>query len=146
MKLSEQIDEKMKTAMKEKDEIMLPLMRMLKSAIKNMEIEKGHELDDAETLNVLERQAKQRKDSIEQYTAGGRADLASHEKAELDIIMEFLPEKMGEDEVREIVKKKVTELSGEDFGRVMGAVMKELAGKADGGMVQRIVKEEIEKA
>jgi uncharacterized protein YqeY len=144
MSLQAQIDERMKKAMIEKDELNLPLMRMLKSVIKNAEIEKGEELDDAEVISVLEKQAKQRKDSIEQYEAGDRKDLADHEKAELAIILEFLPEKMGEDEIREVVKAKIAEMAGADFGKVMGASMAELKGKADGGTVQRIVKEEMD--
>lgn len=144
MSIIEQIDERMKKAMVEKDELNLPLMRMLKSVIKNAEIEKKKELDDAEVIAVLEKQAKQRKDSIEQYETGGRKDLADHEKAELAVIEEFLPEKMSDEDIRAIVKKKVAEMSGEDFGKVMGACMGELKGKADGGTVQRIVKEEMD--
>lgn len=143
MSIKEDIEEQLKQAMIAKDELTLSVLRMVKSAVKNMEIEKGHELDDAEMIAVLEKQAKQRKDSIEQYDAGNRADLSEREKSELTLIEKFLPEKMGEDEVREIVKKKVTELAGQDFGRVMGAVMGELKGKADGGLVQKIVKEEM---
>lgn len=144
MTIKEQIEDMMKKAMIEKDELSLPLSRMLKSVIKNEEIDKGHELDDEETIAVFEKQAKQREDSIEQFEKGERSDLADHEKAELEIIKKFLPEKMGKDEIREVVKKKVAELSGQDFGRVMGVVMGELKGKADGGTVQRIVKEEME--
>lgn len=153
MAVTDQIDELFKKSMSEKDEISLSVSRLLKSAIKNAEIEKKSELSDDDVLAVLEKQAKQRRDSIEQYEKGGRPEMAKQEKTELAIIEKFLPEKMGEDEIREIVKKKVYELEGHpsagsgqvDFGRVMGAVMGELKGKADGETVSKILKEELEK-
>lgn len=143
MGLLDQIDEMFKKAMTEKDEVSLSVARLLKSALKNAEIEKKGELSDEDVLVVLEKQAKQRRDSIEQYEKGGRPELAEQEKKELEIIEKFLPEKMSEDEIREVVKRKIAELEGQDFGRVMGAVMGELKGKADGGIVQKIVKEEL---
>lgn len=143
MSLREQIAEMATSAMKEHKELELGLFRMVKSAIKNTEIEKGHELSDEEVMAVLEKQAKQRRDSIEQYQNGGRSDLAQRESAELELIEKLLPEKMNEEEVRAIAKNKIAELEGQDFGRVMGSVMGELKGKADGATVQRIVKEEM---
>ena len=151
MLVMDQIDELFKKSMSEKDEVSLSVARLLKSAIKNAEIEKKSELSDDEVMAVLTKQAKQRRDSIEQYEKGGRPELAEKERAELVIIEKFLPEKMDEGKIREIVKKKVAEHEGDpstgsgqvDFGRVMGAVMGELKGKADGGTVQKIVKEEL---
>jgi uncharacterized protein len=143
MTLKQQIDEKMTEAMKEKSADTLNLFRMLKSSIKNAEIAKGHELEDEEVLVVLEKEAKQRRDSIEQYEAGGRADLAEVEKKELAVIEAYLPEKMGEAEVRDAVKAVIAENDGADFGRVMGAAMGKLKGQADGDLVQKIVREEM---
>lgn len=143
MSLREQIEELANSAMKEHKELELGLFRMIKSAVKNTEIEKGHELTDEEVLGVLEKQAKQRRDSIQQYQDGGRQDLADKETAELKLIEALLPEKMSEEEVRQSVRDMVSELSGQDFGRVMGAVMAQLKGKADGALVQKIVKEEM---
>lgn len=143
MSISLEIEGGIKKAMVEKDELSLSTLRLLKSAIKNAEIEKGSELDDAEALVVLEKQAKQRRDSIDQYEKGDRPELAEKEKKELEMIEKFLPAKMGEDEVREVVKKVVSENEGADFGRVMGAAMGQLKGKADGSVVQKIVKEEL---
>lgn len=142
MSLREQIEVMANTAMKEHKEVELGLFRLIKSAIKNTEIEKGHELSDEEVMVVLEKQAKQRRDSITQFESAGRQDLAEKEKQELALIEALLPEKMNEEAIRETVKKIVSEHTGEDFGRVMGAVMAELKGKADGATVQRIVKEE----
>lgn len=143
MSLKEDIEVKMKEAMKAGDAEALSLYRMLISAIKNAEIEAKGELDDNGVIAALERQAKQRRDSIEQYKSGGREDLAKKEEAELKIIEGFLPEKMGEAEVREIIRKKIAEMPDAQFGQVMGASMGELKSKADGALVQKIVKEEM---
>ena len=143
MNLKAHIDEKMKEAMRSKDAEALSLFRMLKSAIKNEEISKKAELEDADIIAVLEKQAKQRKDSIEQYEQGGRSDLANKEKSELEVIEKFLPEKMSEETVRKTVKAKIASMPDAQFGQVMGACMSELRGKADGQLIQRIVKEEM---
>ena len=144
MSLRQQIEDSIKSAMLEKQELELGLYRLLKSAIKNQEIEVGHELSDDEVIIVLEKQAKQRRDSIDQFEKAGRSELAQHEKDELVIIERFLPEKMSEEEIRTVVKAKIAEMAGADFGRVMGAVMGELKGKVDGGTVSRILKDELE--
>jgi len=142
--LKSQIEDSFKKALTERDEARLSLFRMIKSAIKNKEIELGHDLDDAEMTTLLEKEAKQRRDSIEQFQNGGRAELAQKEQSELDIVASFLPEKMSEEEIRGIVKQVIGELGEktEDFGKIMGAVMAELKGKADGALVQKIVREE----
>lgn len=145
----EQIDNDFKQAMISKDELGLSVSRLLKSAIKNAEIDKGSELDDESVILVIEKQAKQRRDSIEQFDKAGRTDLSEKEKAELAIIEKYLPEKMSEEDVRAIVSKIVSENAGQDgstgspqaFGRVMGMAMGKLKGQADGAMVQKIVRE-----
>lgn len=143
MTIVEQIDVRLKEAMIAKDEQSTGLYRLLKSALKNAEIEKRSELEEADVIRVLEKEAKQRRDSIEQYRAGNRADLAAHEEAELKVIEGFLPEKMGEDDIRAEVKKVIAANSGVDFGRMMGLAMGQLKGKADGALVQKIVREEL---
>lgn len=143
MAMTDQIDELFKKAMSDKDEVSLSVARLLKSALKNAEIEKRGELSDDDVLAVLEKQAKQRRDSIEQYKKGGRPELAEKEKQELAIIEKFLPEKLDENEVRKVVKEKVAAIPEAQFGQVMGAVMSELKGKADGGTVSKILKEEL---
>lgn len=143
MTIVEQIEARLKEAMIAKDEQSTGLYRLLKSALKNAEIEKRSALDEADVIRVLEKEAKQRRDSIEQYQAGNRSDLVAHEEAELKVIEGFLPEKMGEPEVRAEVKKIIDANSGIDFGRMMGLVMGQLKGKADGGLVQKIVREEL---
>lgn len=143
MEIKTQIEEKMKEALKNQNTEVLSLFRMLKSAIKNAEIEKRAELEDADVIRVLEREAKQRRDSIEQYRAGNREDLANHEQSELEIIEEFLPQKMTEEEIRAEVKDIISKNPDQDFGRIMGAVMFRLSGKADGSLVQKIVRSEM---
>lgn len=143
MTIIEQIEARLKEAMIAKDEQAIGLYRLLKSALKNAEIEKRAELDEAEVLRVLEREAKQRRDSIEQFQAGNREDLAKHEQDELKVIGAFLPEKMTEEDIRAEVKKAVAASAGQDFGRVMGMAMGQLKGKADGALVQKIVREEM---
>jgi uncharacterized protein len=144
MSVREQIENGLIKAMHDKNELELSVFRLLKSAVKNAEIEKKSELSDDEIMAVVEKQAKQRRDSIDQYEKGGREDLAAREKEELDLIEKFLPEKMGDDEIRTVVKNKIVEAGeGADFGRVMGMVMTELKGKADGSVVQRLVQEEL---
>lgn len=143
MTLRDQIEEKYKKALTEHNEVEVSIFRLIKSAAKNTEIEKKHDLSDEELLVILEKEAKQRRDSIEQFRAGGRDDLAEKEDTELKIIESFLPEKMGDDAIKEIVKKIIAENKGVDLGRAMGLAMSQLKGKADGSLVQKIVREEL---
>ena len=146
MNITEKIDTDLKTALKEKSELKLSVLRMLKTALKNAEIAAKGTLSDDDAMRVLNTQAKQRKDAIEQFTKGDRGDLADKEKAELEIIEAYLPEKMGEEEIRKIVQAKIT-AAGDDlnFGKVMGMVMKEVGQGADGQLVRQVLNEELEK-
>jgi hypothetical protein len=144
--LQQKIKNQIKEAMMAKDTVRLTVLRGLSSAITNDLVEKGRtpqgELTDEETLAVIRRQVKQRKDSIEQFIKGGREDLADDEKAELAHLEIYLPQMMAEDEVKKIIENKKTELSivdAKDKGRLMAEVMKDLKGKADGMMVKNIV-------
>ena len=119
---------------------------MLKTALKNAEIAAKGPLSDDDAMKILNTQAKQRKDAIEQFTKGGRSDLAEKEKAELEILEAYLPEKMGEEEIRVIVAKKIDEVGGDlNFGKLMGMVMKDVDQGADGQLVRKVLTEEIEK-
>ncbi len=146
MSLQTQIREDLKNAMKAKDEVKLSVVRSLITLFTNESIAKGKPSADAlteeETVALVRRAVKQRKDSIEQFTQGGRADLASNEKAELAILESYLPAQMSKDEILKIAKKKKDEMGAVDkskMGMFMGAVMKELKGKADGGDVKAVV-------
>lgn len=146
--MSIQLDmkERMKDAMRAKDSVRLGVIRAIISSFTNESINLGKgpagELSDEEALAVIRRESKKRKDSIEQYTNGGRPELAETEAAELAIINEFLPTLMSEDQVRPIVEAKKAELGVTDksgAGQLMKAVMTELKGKADGSTVKAVV-------
>ena len=146
MNLKEQIENDLKISMKSGDSTVRDVLRMLSSDIKNAEISKGNEIDDEKIIEIIKKNIKSRKDSVEQYTKGNREDLASQEERELKILEKYMPEQMGEDEVRKIVFniiKKSEASSASDFGKVMGLAMKEIGNKADGNVVSGVVKEEL---
>lgn len=148
MTLKEQIESDLIEAMKSKNDTKVSTLRMLKSAIKNAEIAKMKELEDTDIIGTIQGQIKQRRDSITLYEQGNRQELADKEKAEIEILTKYLPEQMSEDEVRSIIVKAITETGASgmaDLGKVMGKIMPEVKGKADGSMVSNIVKEELSK-
>ena len=118
-------------------------LRMLLAEIKRYQIDEKTEATDEVVLTIINKMVKQRKDSIEQFTKGGRDDLASKEKDQLEVIKQYLPEQLSEDKIREIVEAAVNSTqasSMQDMGKVMGAIKPELQGKADMGLVSQIVK------
>lgn len=148
MTLFERLYEDMKQAMKAHEEVRLQVIRMAIASCKNYKIEKYGTADtpltDEDVLTVLTKQIKQRKDSIESYVAGGRHDLADKEKDELTHLHPYVPAMMSEDEVREVVAKTKEETGISDManmGKLIGAVMAKVKGKADGSVVQKLVKE-----
>ena len=146
MNLKEQIENDLKSSMKSGDNIVRGVLRMLSSDIKNVEINEKKKVSDEKIIEIIKKNIKSRKDSIEQYTKGNREDLADQEKKELKILEEYMPEQMSEDEVREIVVDIISKseaVGASDFGKVMGIVMKEVGNKADGNVVGGIVKEEL---
>lgn len=150
MAIKDQIMADLKQAMKDKEQDKLRVLRSLKSKLLEREISerKGGEgeLSDEQTIEVLMKAAKQRKESIEQFEKGDRSDLADAEKGELEIINSYLPKMLSEKEVRDIAKEKIEEIGAEDMsdmGQVMGALMQELKGKAEGSVVSKVVKEEL---
>jgi len=148
MTLKEKIKSDLKDTMKSGDVVARGVLRLLGSDIKNEEIAQKKELADDDVLKIIKKGIKTRKESIEQYKAGRRKDLAEQEEKELKILEKYMPEQMGEDEVRKIVSdivEKLENVNASDFGKVMGATMKEIGGNADGNVVSRIVKEELEK-
>lgn len=138
----------MKIAMKEKNTIALTALRAVKSAILLAQTETGasDELTQEQELKILQKQVKQRKDSAAIYLAQGREDLAEPELAEAEIISQFLPEAMTEEEITKVVLQTIQKVGAagmKDMGKVMGIVSKELAGKADGKTISNIVKENL---
>lgn len=151
MSIPEQIQKDMTEAMKARDERRLSALRMVKSALKNREVEKRGPLDDKEALQVLSTLVKQRKDSIEQFTKGGRTELADKEKAELTLIESYMPKAVGEEEVVGTVRATIAEMGSptiKDMGNVMKAVMAKFSAsgaRVDGKQVSEVVKRELSK-
>ncbi len=150
MSIKEQILNDLKSAMKSRDSERLRVLRSLKSKMMEKEIaeRKGSkaELSDEQAVEVLVKASKQRKESIEQYREGGRDDLVENEEKELAIIKEYLPEMMDKEAVRQEARKTIEKLGAEgmqDMGKVMGVLMKDLKGKAEGSTVSAVVKEEL---
>lgn len=144
MSLLDQLTADLVTAMKARDAAALSALRMLKTALGNAEIEargKGAALDDAAQLAVVKRHAKQLAEAAEEYRKGGRADLVSQTEAELKIIEKYLPAAMSEDEIRKVVAAVRARTGATQMGSLMGAVMKELQGRADGTIVRKLVEE-----
>ena len=152
MSLHQKISDNLKEAMKAGQEFEVGVFRFLLSALHNKEIEKkgkGLEpvLSDSEVIEVLIKEAKKRKESIEAYTKGARSDLAEKETKELEIIKKYLPEQLGEEEIEKIVKAAIEKTGAKeikDFGKVMAEAMKELRGKADASLVSEITKKNLE--
>lgn len=152
MTLKQRITDDMKAAMKAGDRVRLGCLRMLRSKLQEAELaaraKKGldYSIEDDAALTVVATYAKQRRESIESYRKGGRDDLAAREEQELAVILEYLPQQMSEDEIREVVSEAV-EASGasspKDMGKVMKLVMPRVKGRADGQLVNRIVRETI---
>ncbi|MDD2664567.1 MAG: GatB/YqeY domain-containing protein [Dechloromonas sp.] len=143
MSLKARITEDMKTAMKAKDSARLAATRLLLAAIKQREVDERIELDDAAVTAVIEKLVKQRKDSVAQYLAAGRQELADAEQFEIGVLSAYLPEKMGSDEIATAVAAAVAETGAKgpaDMGKLMGALKPRLAGKADMAEVSRLVK------
>ena len=146
MALPTQIDQDLATSMKEGVVARTAGLRLGKSSLKNEQIKRGHELSEAEALKVLQREAKQRKDSIEQYRAGNRADLAESEQHELTIIEAYLPQQMSPDELEQLVDSVIAETNATgvaQMGAVIGAVLARAKGRADGAAVSQLVRQKL---
>ena len=145
MKIQEKIQTDLKKAIKTNNIIERDTLRFLNSLIKNTEIEKRKQsgkLSDDEVIKVISQSVKQRKESAKQYKKGGRNDLAEKEERELNIISNYLPQQLSAEEIEKTVKRIIGQTKAQsesDMGKVMGAVMKQIAGRADGNLVREIV-------
>lgn len=143
MSLQTDIESAMRAGMKAGDAQRVSTLRMVMAAAHNRQIELGHELTDAEVVEVLDRQVKQRRESVELYRGGGRDDLADAEEAEITILREFLPEPLTDAEVEQLVREAVAATgasSPADMGKVMGALVPQTKGRADGKLVSDLVR------
>ena len=147
MIIQERIQKDLVEAMKSKNRLRLEVLRGMKAAIKNREIEKLRQLTETEVLQVLQSLVKQRKESVEQFIKGGRHDLSSREESEIRILESYLPLPVGEEEIKMVVTQVIGELqanSAKDFGRVMKSVMGKFSGKAvDGKVVNDLVRSQL---
>jgi len=143
MSLQEQLNTAMKEAMRAKDSLRLNAIRLVKTAIKNKEIEARQEFDDQAVIGVLSTLVKQRRESAQVYRESNRTDLAEKEEMELAVIQEFLPQQLNEEEIKTIIEAAVLETgaaSARDMGKVMKIVSAKTVGRADGRMVSELVK------
>ncbi len=143
MSLVKRIEQEYLAAYKAKQEVTLLVLRAVKTACKMKQVELGRELEDADVMAVLQKEAKQRQEAMEQFTAAGRTDLTEKEEAELVVLKSFLPEAMPEDEVKALVEATVTELGAssiKDMSKVMQAIMQSHQGRVDGKTLSSLVK------
>ena len=148
MTLLETLNADIKTAMKARDKEKLSVLRMIKAAIQKEQIHLGHDLNDDEELTVLSREMKQRKDSLTEFENANRQDLADKVSSEIAIVETYMPAQLSDDELTDLVRKAINDLgvtSQKQFGKLMGAVMPQVKGKADGNRVQTVVKQELNK-
>ncbi len=146
MSLKQQLTDDMKAAMKSGEKHRLGVIRLINAAIKQKEVDERIELDDAAVVAVLDKMVKQRKDSVTQYEAANRDDLAQIERDELVVIDQYLPAKMGEAEIVAAIQAAIAETGATgaaDMGKLMGALKPKLAGQADMGLVSRLVKAQL---
>ena len=146
MSIKDLLTEDMKQAMKDKEsgKLRLSVIRMARANIKNIEIDEKRELNDDEVLAVLMKEVKMRQDSLEEFTKAGRDELAEQAKQEIAIIRKYLPEQLGDDELRALVQEAIDETgaaSQKDMGKVMAAVMPKTKGRADGKRINAMVRE-----
>ncbi len=146
MSLADQIPADLKDAMKARDKVRTATLRMVLSGIKNLRAEPGHgeAVTDEEVVEIITREAKKRRESITTYTDNDRPELAAAEQAELDVLTTYLPEQLDEAAIREVVTQTVAEVGATgpgDLGKVMGALMPKVKGKADGRLVNTVVKD-----
>jgi len=144
LKLIEQIQEDLKRSMKAKDGNRVSVLRFLLSSIQNRQIQKKEALDDEEVLTEITSSAKRRRESIEAFRAGERMDLVEKEEAELAILQEYLPDQLNRDEIRDVVREVVQSMGAtdmSDLGKVMKELMPRFRGRADGKVVNEVVRE-----
>ncbi len=134
----------MKQAMKDKEKKKLSVIRMLKSSLQNEQINLGRELTEDEMLTVLTREMKQRRDSLQEFQKADRDDLADGVQEEINVLTKYMPQQLSEDEIRQLVAETIAQVgasSKADMGKVMGALMPKVKGKADGALVNKLVQQ-----
>ncbi len=146
MSLEERLVEEMKQAMKSNDKLRLSTIRMIRSSLKNKEIELRKKLEDEDIVKVIQVMVRKGEESVEQFQAGGRMDLVEKETKEIEILKSFLPQPLSQEEILKIVDETIRETQAsslKDIGKVMKSVMPKMGGKADGKLINQLVKERL---
>jgi uncharacterized protein YqeY len=146
MSLEERLVEEMKQAMKSNDKLKLSTVRMIRSALKNKEIDLRRKLEDEDIVKVIQALVRKGEESVEQFQTGGRMDLVEKEKKEIEIMKSFLPQPLSQEEICRIIDQSIQETqasSMKDLGKVMKSVMPKIGGKADGKLINQLVKERL---
>ena len=146
MGLEDRLVEEMKEAMKSNNKLRLSTIRMIRSAVKNKEIEVRSKLDDEAIIKVIQGMVRKGEDSVAQFQAGGRVDLVEKEKQEIEILKSYLPQAMTQEEIRKIIDESIEETQAsslKDLGKVMKSIMPKLGGKVDGKLINQLVKERL---
>jgi uncharacterized protein YqeY len=146
MSLEEKLVEEMKQAMKSSDKLRLSTIRMVRSALKNKEIELRKKLEDEDVVKVIQVMVRKGEESVEQFQAGGRVDLVEKERSEIEILKSFLPQPLSQEEILKIIDQSIQETqasSPKDIGKVMKSVIPKIGGKADGKLINQLVKERL---
>jgi uncharacterized protein len=142
----DQLNQDMKQAMREKDKQRLSVIRSVKGSIQNEAINIGHDLSDEEVLTVLNREMKQRRESLHEFEKADRSDLVAKTQAEIDVLADYMPEQLSDEELKKVVDETIAEtgaVSKSEMGKVMGAVMPKVKGRADGAAVRRLVQQSL---
>jgi uncharacterized protein YqeY len=146
MSLEERLAEEMKQALKSSDKLRLSTIRMIRSALKNKEIELRKKLEDEEVEKVIQVMVRKGEESVEQFQIGGRTDLVEKEKKEIEVLKSFLPQPLSQEEILKIIDQSIQETQAsslKDIGKVMKSVIPKMGGKADGKLVNQLVKERL---
>ena len=146
MSLEERLVEEMKQAMKSNDKLRLSTIRMIRSGLKNKEIELRKKLEDEDVVKVIQVMVRKGEESVEQFQTGGRGDLVEKEKKEIEILKSFLPQPLSQEEILKIIDQSIQETQAsslKDIGKVMKSVMPKIGGKADGKLINQLVKERL---
>ena len=147
MTLKQKLQEDLKTSMKNKDTLRKSVITLIRSSIKQVEVDKRIELNDDDVIDIISKQLKQRNDSLEQFLDAGREDLVEETRSEIEVLKEYLPQQLSEEELNEIVKQTISEVgatSMKDMGKIMSVIKPKTKGRADGKLIDKLVKENLQ--
>lgn len=147
MTLKQKLQEDLKTSMKNKDTLRKSVITLIRSSIKQVEVDKRIELNDDDIIDIISKQLKQRNDSLEQFLDAGREDLVEETRSEIEVLKEYLPQQLSEEELNEIVKQTISEVgatSMKDMGKIMSVIKPKTKGRADGKLINKLVNENLQ--